>query len=102
MARPYTKRDLGVWMNGELVGHWIIASQGQEEFRYDAAWLQSSEPRPLSLSMPLRSEDTPYRGHRVESFFDNLLPDSQEIRKRVQARFGTASTSAFELLTAIG
>ncbi|MEA1910817.1 MAG: type II toxin-antitoxin system HipA family toxin, partial [Spirochaetota bacterium] len=35
-------------------------------------------------------------------YFDNLLPDSTEIRKRVQSRFGTASLSTFELLGEIG
>jgi serine/threonine-protein kinase HipA len=38
----------------------------------------------------------------VESFFDNLLPDSANIRRRVQARFAAASTSAFDLLFEVG
>src|SRR3990172_13138637 len=89
-------------MNGELVGHWNIAPQGRHEFRYAKSWLEAPGARPLSLSMPLQPPDTPYRDARVEAFFDNLLPDSPEIRRRVQARFGTASTSAFDLLTEIG
>jgi serine/threonine-protein kinase HipA len=89
-------------MNGELVGHWLIAPQGRHEFRYAATWLDSSASRPLSLSMPLQPSDTAYRDARVEIFFDNLLPDSSEIRRRIQSRFGTASTSAFDLLTEIG
>jgi serine/threonine-protein kinase HipA len=38
----------------------------------------------------------------VESWFDNLLPDSEVIRRRAQSRFQTASTSAFDLLAAVG
>jgi serine/threonine-protein kinase HipA len=38
----------------------------------------------------------------VENWFDNLLPDSDAIRRRAQARFQAASTRAFDLLTAIG
>lgn len=52
--------------------------------------------------MPLQPSDIPYRDERVEAFFDNLLPDSPDIRRRIQSRFGTASTSAFDLLTEIG
>jgi len=89
-------------MNGELVGHWNIAPQGRHEFRYAKSWLEAPGARPLSLSMPLQPPDTPYRDARVEAFFDNLLPDSPEIRRRVQSRFGTASTAAFDLLTEIG
>lgn len=52
--------------------------------------------------MPLQPAVTPYRDERVEAFFDNLLPDSPDIRRRIQFRFGTASTAAFDLLTEIG
>jgi serine/threonine-protein kinase HipA len=52
--------------------------------------------------MPLQPPDVPYRGSLVEAFFDNLLPDSTDIRRRVQAQFGAASTSAFDLLAEIG
>jgi serine/threonine-protein kinase HipA len=38
----------------------------------------------------------------VESFFDNLLPDSIDIRRRVQRQVGAASTSAFDLLAELG
>ncbi len=102
MGRPSKTRQLNIWMNGELVGHWLIAPQGRHEFRYAATWLESSASRPLSLSMPLQPSDMAYRDERVDSFFDNLLPDSAEIRRRIQSRFGTASTSAFDLLTEIG
>lgn len=44
----------------------------------------------------------PHRGSVVENYFDNLLPDSDRIRSRLRTRFGTGSTEAFELLTAIG
>jgi serine/threonine-protein kinase HipA len=89
-------------MNGEHAGNWTINAQGQHEFRYKQAWIEADGTRPLSLSMPLQPPDAPYRGDLVESFFDNLLPDSIDIRRRVQARFGAASTSAFDLLFEVG
>lgn len=102
MGRPSKTRRLGVWMNGEEVGQWTVAASGRHEFRYVASWLASPVVRPLSLSMPLRPAETPYRDSRVEAFFDNLLPDSYAIRRRMQARFGTPSTTAFDLLAEIG
>ena len=102
MARPSKTRGLDAWMNGELVGRWTLASRGRHEFRYAAGWLSSPAARPISLSMPLRLPDSPYKDERVEAYFDNLLPDSLEIRRRVQSRFGTRSTAPFDLLTEIG
>lgn len=89
-------------MNGDHVGNWTINPQGQHEFRYEQTWIESDGTRPLSLSMPLQPTDVPYRGDLVESFFENLLPDSIDIRRRVRARFGAASLSAFDLLSEAG
>lgn len=102
MARRSASKQLAVWMNGEKVGNWKIDAQGQHEFRYEQAWVDAEDARPISLSMPVQPAAAPYRGSLVESFFDNLLPDSAEIRRRVQSRFGAASTSAFDLLVEIG
>ena len=102
MARRSAARTLAIWMNGERVGEWRIDRQGQNEFRYDEAWMTSNDARPISLSMPLQPPDAPYRGELVEGFFDNLLPDAAEIRRRIQARFGAASNAAFDLLTEVG
>jgi serine/threonine-protein kinase HipA len=67
---------------------------------YDHSWLISESSRPLSLSLPLGSH--PLYGTAVESFFDNLLPDNDAIRKRIQTRFGAASDRCFDLLWHIG
>jgi serine/threonine-protein kinase HipA len=102
MPRPSKSRRLAVWMNGEKVGTWSINAQGQHEFVYEQEWINAVDARPLSLSMPLQPANTPYRGALVESYFDNLLPNSTDIRRRVQSRFGAASMSAFDLLVEIG
>ena len=41
-------------------------------------------------------------GAAVSDYFDNLLPDSDAIRKRLQAKFKSTNTSAFSLLYAVG
>ncbi|MBD8526898.1 type II toxin-antitoxin system HipA family toxin [Pseudomarimonas arenosa] len=101
MARPRKRKVLGVWMNGLRVGRWSLEPTGEHVFAYAADWLARPEARPLSLSMPMRS-NAPYRSAVVESWFDNLLPDSRAIRQRIQSRFRAASLQAFDLLEEIG
>jgi len=93
---------LGVWANGLRVGEWLIPSSGPMEFSYDATWVQAEAARPLSLSLPLNLDGQAIKGERVGNFFDNLLPDSAQIRQRLRARFHTKSDDAFDLLEAIG
>ena len=102
MGRPARARSLAVWLNGERVGTWSLPSRGPQQFTYAESWLKSSQFRPLSLSLPAGLGASPLSGNAVESWFDNLLPDSDAIRRRAQARFQAASTSAFDLLAAIG
>ncbi|MCP3666385.1 MAG: type II toxin-antitoxin system HipA family toxin [Gammaproteobacteria bacterium] len=102
MGRPSKSRRLNIWMNGELVGQWLIDSRGHQSFAYNNDWCATSGSRPISLSMPLRPAEAPYTGNLVESYFDNLLPDSDTIRRRIRDRYHTDSTSAFNLLAEIG
>src|SRR6202011_2623985 len=100
-GRPSNRRALAVWMNGEHVGEWAFASYGGHSFRYDERWFGNPLRRPLSLSLPLEQGSDPLTGPRIEAFFDNLLPDSVNIRKRLSHKFGTG-IRAIDLLEKIG
>ena len=100
MGRRTHTRALSIWTNGQRVGTWRIPARGDMELLYDADWKQSAVGRPLSLSLPFGVGEAPLRGERVNHFFDNLLPDSDAIRRRLAARFGTATTEPFDLLAA--
>lgn len=102
MGRRSRHRALNVWTNGLLVGQWRIPARGPMEFQYDAGWVASVEARPLSLSLPINLDGVPLKAEAVGYYFDNLLPDSEPIRKRIQTRFRTSSRGAFDLLAAIG
>ena len=93
---------LAIWMNDLRVGTWAQPRTGAPTFHYHPAWIASNAARVLSLSRPFMPGNTPHRGAVVSNFFENLLPDSAAIRRRLQARFATGSTEAFDLLTAIG
>jgi serine/threonine-protein kinase HipA len=102
MARPSQRRALGLWLNEVRVGTWSIDARGGHEFRYEESWLLHPQARPISLSLPLAEAGYAYRGGVVSAYFDNLLPDSSEIRQRIRSRYGAASLSAFDLLAEIG
>ena len=92
---------LGVWTNGERVGTWRIAD-GDRSFQYATSCPASPAGRALSLSLPFTPDNIAHRGDIVSNFFDNLLPDSDAIRRRMQSKFSTASTDTFDLLAAVG
>lgn len=102
MGRPSKSKSLNVWMNGEIVGVWRMRTRGEPEFIYEQSWLASPSFRSLSLSLPASPVAPVIRGEHVNAFFDNLLPDSDSIRRRMQQKFGAASRGAFDLLTALG
>lgn len=103
MRRRSNSQPLAIWANGELLGHWSPSSRRPMELRYEDSWLASRAARPLSLSLPLPLVgNEPLRGERVEYFFDNLLPDSGTIRRRLAQRYSAGSEDSFDLLAAVG
>src|ERR1700732_5138715 len=89
-------------MNGERVGEWgTLRGAVTPFFRYEESWANSPHGRALSLSLPV-TVNREVRGPAVEYYFDNLLPDSAELRSRIRSRFKTRSSDAFDLLMAIG
>jgi len=92
---------LNVWMNGESVGEWTTSRAGIPFFRYVEAWTRSPDARALSLSLPITT-DREIRGPVVDYYFDNLLPDNPDIRRRIRERYSLRSLDPFALLEAIG
>lgn len=94
------KDSLNIFMNGFLVGHLHKLRSGGLIFTYHPEWLETPEARPISLSLPLTPQ--PYQGDLVYNFFDNLLPDNEQIKARIQTLFHAPSTQPFDLLSSIG
>ncbi|MBM7131175.1 type II toxin-antitoxin system HipA family toxin [Dyella mobilis] len=102
MGRKSHSRSLSIWTNGIRVGRWTIPARGEMALHYDADWVSADVGRPLSLSLPFNLQNLPLKGEKVANYFDNLLPDSEAIRRRAAERFKTGSTDPFDLLKAIG
>lgn len=100
MARRRRHAPLTIYLNGRVVGELRQEASGATYFRYDPKWLAWESTFPISLSLPLREDR--YVGAPVVNVFDNLLPDSEAIRKRVAERVGAEGIDAYSMLAAIG
>jgi serine/threonine-protein kinase HipA len=100
MSRPRQNIPLRVLLNNRLVGHLLKEPAGAIYFRYHESWLSRKNAIPVSLSLPLRED--PYKGEPVVAVFENLLPDSDLLRKRIAEKVGAKGTDAYSLLSQIG
>jgi len=94
------QRILNILMNGILVGTLEKTITGGLIYKYDSEWLNTPGARPISLSLPLISQE--FTGDIVYNFFDNLLPDNPQIRSRIQTQFHVSTDQPFDLLEIIG
>jgi serine/threonine-protein kinase HipA len=100
MARRRAHKPLNVFLNGRLVGLLRRESTGAIDFQYAREWLDWENTFPVSLSLPLREDR--YIGAPVINVFDNLLPDSDPIRRRIAQRVSADGTDAYSMLSALG
>ena len=92
-SQQRSRKALGLWMNGHFVGTWSLEAGG-DVLQYDSQWVQSPQRRPLSLSLPFTPGNRPHKGNAVRFYFENLLPDSKDIRERVARRYQVGATDA--------
>ena len=81
-------------LNGIAVGTLEKGGSGEMSFVYHQSWLDRPGARAISLSLPLQADK--FRGAVVYNFFDNLLPDNEQIRSRIQARFHIPTKQPFD------
>lgn len=100
MPRKRQHPPLRVLLNNRLVGYLRKEPGGAIDFHYDQGWLNWDQAIPVSLSLPLR-EDA-YKGAPVVAVFENLLPDSDKLRRRVAEKVGAEGIDSYSLLAQIG
>jgi serine/threonine-protein kinase HipA len=100
MARRPGHVPLNIFLNGRLVGRLRREGSGAIHFQYDGSWLDWENAIPVSLSLPLREDR--YIGEPVVAVFENLLPDNEDIRRRVAERSKAYGADAYSLLASIG
>jgi len=100
MARKRAHVPLEVFINNRQVGRLSRETGGAIDFRYDRSWLEWEHRFAVSLSLPL--QEAAWRGAPVIAVFENLLPDSLDIRRTVAERTGAEGIDAYSLLEQIG
>ena len=92
-------RILDAWFHGNKAGQLMQDDSGRLQFAYDADYLKSKQPWPLSVSMPLGPAEF---GDRIaRPFFSGLLPEDL-IRRRVAKLLGVSEKNPFSMLEVIG
>jgi len=100
MGRSPVRPPLNVHLNARLIGRLRRESSGAIDFQYDKDWLGWENAIPLSVSVALC--EARYIGDPVIAVLENLLPDNDDIRRRVAERTAAGGTDAYSLLSAIG
>lgn len=95
---PTQASRLAVLIGGQHAG-WLTQDP-QTQFTYSPSYLDSQNPTPLSISMPLTGST--YRQSPVMPWVDGLLPDSDEVRRRWARQFGISAANPFLLLANMG
>lgn len=100
MVKRSRRAALDVFINESKVGTLVRESDGGLKFAYDRDAIARGTVSLVSYSLPLREEV--FSGDVVSNVFENLLPDSTEIRERIAARKQAKGTDAFSILSEIG
>lgn len=100
MGRRPSQTPLRVYMNNRRVGTMTREANGAIGFSYAEEWLDWQHAIPVSLSLPLRQAS--YRGEPVSAVFENLLPDSDKLRRIVAEKVGARGIDAYNMLAKIG
>lgn len=90
--------QLNVYYRSRLTGT-LRRQQGVLSFQYHNEYLKYSNPRPLSVSLPLTAE--PFDYGTTLSFFSGLLPD-ERVRKNLARYLRISEQNVFELLKHVG
>lgn len=98
MAKKKKMRSLNIYLNTALIGVLKKSGGGEISFEYNEEWI--SDGFAISRSFPL--QEGLYKGEDASRYFDNLLPDNDNIKKIVAIKFGAESTRPFDLLAVIG
>ncbi|MDH4466588.1 MAG: HipA domain-containing protein [Bacteriovoracaceae bacterium] len=98
MGRKRAGKTLNVFLNGARVGILKKDSSGQISFKYVDEWIKDGFA--ISQSLPIQEQE--YKGEIVSRYFDNLLPDNDEIKKLVAQKYGAESTRPFDILEVVG
>jgi len=92
-------RALNVWWDGLMVGQLTQDRHGELGFCYSGEWLNDEATRPLSASLPKRTET--FSRRECRPFFGGLLPEEGQ-RDRAAQALGVSRSNDYALLDRLG
>lgn len=95
-----TSRRLSVMLYGSDIGWVTQSASGGHTFAYHPDYIATSDPTPLSLSMPVTAGIYPRR--RIVPFLQGLLPDSEVVLDRWGRELSVNGRNPFALLERMG
>lgn len=93
-------RELRVYLDGTPVGTVAQSSRGALSFVYDDTYIATTEPTPLSLSLPVAVKR--HRDKPIRAYLEGLLPDSEGARQRWGRQYHVSPNNPFALLAHVG
>jgi serine/threonine-protein kinase HipA len=93
------EKILHTYLEYQRIGTLTQNAHGLLSFCYTAEWLQNSEAKALSLSLPLSSRE--YKGQECHAFFGGILPEYEK-RELIAKNLGVSARNDFSLLEKIG
>lgn len=91
---------LTVVMDDTVAGSLTQTRGGQTVFEYDPDYASNPDATPLSLSLP--PSRLVHRGHTLDAWLRNLLPDNADVLARWGTQFKVSAASPFALLHHVG
>jgi serine/threonine-protein kinase HipA len=86
---------LGVFWDGELVGHLVREGDRSRDYRFE----YTNRSRPISLSLPVDREG--FTPAETRPFFEALLPEGA-VRDQIAAQFKLVPSDSYGLLAELG
>ena len=93
-------RCLVVLLEGRRAGVVTMNTQGRLALNYDEDYLNTADPTPLSLSMPLVQPN--FGDGTVRAFLWGLLPDNERVLERWARIYQVSAGNPFALLRHVG
>ncbi|WP_435298889.1 HipA domain-containing protein [Timonella sp. A28] len=90
---------LDVHLYDRIIGQ-ILLKNNKPILQYSPAYVDDPQAVPLSVQFPVRSRE--YANDDVESYLENLLPDSAAVREQWARDAGLLRANTFDLLTVYG
>ena len=95
-----SENTLNAFLGEAPIGQFRRTNDGSIIFQYHDSYRWSQSPTPISLSMPITTAE--YSGDIPRNFLEALVPESPQARDEAMRLHHARSTSAFDLLQAIG